>query len=1076
LVSCSAVKSFVISLRSELRLERARAFLKELPRSGDALLIGPSFDTIAELMRSTGAAIFGWRRSTLYRCALDLARPELVAQGLTPVSPLSLEAVWARVTYELGEDKLLHRLQPLEGRPGLSRALARTVGELRMLNGFGPHPGDVAAVPAELREALRAYEALLAEKKLADKATVFAIAMEQVAKSPKAPLLVLDVPAQPGVEIEFIKALVANSPRALVTAPAEDTQFIDALGMTPEVLAHDGVDALSLLQRNLFGSGEVKASGETLPFFSAPGETRESVEIARRVLDRARAGVKFDDIAVLLRSPGSYRAPLEEAFRRAGIPAWFTSGIPKPDPAGRALLSLLLCAEEGLSARRFSEYLSLAQVPQRDEKGAPPKSSDTFALPESESLLPASEPLTPPVDEAVKDVEAPAVLGQLRAPRRWEKLIIEAAVIGGADRWKRRLTGLRASRMKALQNPTATDGQKEHLALELAQLNSLEQFALPLLEELVALPAAAHWGEWRTALSALATRALKYPSRVLAVLSELAPMDPVGPVSLPEVRTVLTRRLTEVTETKEGRRNGHVFVGSVESARGLSFDTVFIPGLAERVFPQKIREDPLLADEAREKLHPRLEVARDRIANERHALQLAVGAARVKAVLSYPRVDAEHARPRVPSFYALEAARAVQGKLPGFEELQRQAEASARIRLAWPAPDVAAQAIDDTEYDLAVLDGILHARGDVKGRGRYLVKTNPHLARALRARFARWQQSTWTSNDGFVKPGSAGRAALERHQPASRPFSPTSLEQYAACPYRFFLSTLVRIAPLEIPGELEELGPLEKGSMAHEVQFTLLNDLRAQGVVVTPETLTQVQLKLHDVVKAVASSVYDTFKPAIERVWTDGVHVLEADLREWLKRVADEADWKPAHFELSFGLANKNADEKDPRSSPDPVKLVEGLQVRGSIDLVEKSKSGAFRATDYKTGKARAEDGNIIGGGRHLQPVLYALVLEKLFPEARVAGGRLFYTTQIGGYRSVMTELNAGSRELFGSVARTIRSALETGFFPAAPEEGECTFCNFRSVCGPEEERRIRRTRKSMRPELKELNDLRAKP
>ena len=58
----------------------------------------------------------------------------------------------------------------------------------------------------------------------------------------------------------------------------------------------------------------------------------------------------------------------------------------------------------------------------------------------------------------------------------------------------------------------------------------------------------------------------------------------------------------------------------------------------------------------------------------------------------------------------------------------------------------------------------------------------------------------------------------------------------------------------------------------------------------------------------------------------------------------------------------------------------------------------------------------------------------------------------------------------------TIREALETGFFPAAPEEGECTYCDFRAVCGPEEERRIKRTRKSVRPELKQLNDLRAKP
>ena len=31
--------------------------------------------------------------------------------------------------------------------------------------------------------------------------------------------------------------------------------------------------------------------------------------------------------------------------------------------------------------------------------------------------------------------------GQLRAPRRWERLLVDAAVIGGRDRWRRRIRG-----------------------------------------------------------------------------------------------------------------------------------------------------------------------------------------------------------------------------------------------------------------------------------------------------------------------------------------------------------------------------------------------------------------------------------------------------------------------------------------------------------------------------------------------------------------------------------------------------------------------------------------------------------
>ena len=183
--------------------------------------------------------------------------------------------------------------------------------------------------------------------------------------------------------------------------------------------------------------------------FSAPGEGRECVEIARRVLSIARRGVPFDRLAVLLRSPDGYRAYVEEAFNRAGIPAHFARGAVRPDPAGRAFCALLKCAANGLSARRFAEYLSLGQVPDATSDGAPPDAipgSERWVTPDSEfaqfSTEEASEELQsvqPPEDHAD---EAPARKGQLRAPRRWEHLLIESAVIGGRDRWRRRIDGL----------------------------------------------------------------------------------------------------------------------------------------------------------------------------------------------------------------------------------------------------------------------------------------------------------------------------------------------------------------------------------------------------------------------------------------------------------------------------------------------------------------------------------------------------------------------------------------------------------------------------------------------------------
>src|SRR6185436_11823571 len=208
---------------------------------------------------------------------------------------------------------------------------------------------------------------------------------------------------------------------------------------------------------------------------------------------------------------------------------------------------------------------------------------------------------------------------------------------------------------------------------------------------------------------------------------------------------------------------GAVFVAPVDAARGLAFDVVFVPGLAEKVFPPRIIEDPLLPDEDRKRLSDALATQESRVAAERLGLRLAVGAARRHVALSWPRIDLEQARPRVPSFYALEAMRAAEGRLPGFDELRRRAETHGKARLGWPAPEHPEDAIDDAEYDLAVLARVRDADPDTSaGAAHYLLGANAHLARALRARGRRWLKR-WTPADGLVEPDDDARAAIARH-------------------------------------------------------------------------------------------------------------------------------------------------------------------------------------------------------------------------------------------------------------------------------------------------------------------------
>ena len=175
-----------------------------------------------------------------------------------------------------------------------------------------------------------------------------------------------------------------------------------------------------------------------------------------------RQGVRFDEIAVLVRAPQHYIGLIEHALRRARVPAWFSRGTRRPLTAGRAFLALLACASEQLSASRFAEYLSFAQVPLDSDK-----QDKTWTASQDEAFgrvqSPAEEDGDSNSESRVPNPESDSILaGTLRAPWRWEALIVDAAVIGrDATRWKRRLEGKHAELERQIREAKREDGGDE---------------------------------------------------------------------------------------------------------------------------------------------------------------------------------------------------------------------------------------------------------------------------------------------------------------------------------------------------------------------------------------------------------------------------------------------------------------------------------------------------------------------------------------------------------------------------------------------------------------------------------------
>jgi hypothetical protein len=579
---------------------------------------------------------------------------------------------------------------------------------------------------------------------------------------------------------------------------------------------------------------------------------------------------------------------------------------------------------------------------------------------------------------------------------------------------------------------------------------------------MAAWPRQQSWGEWLRAFGLLVPMVLSRPARVARVLQELEPLAAIGPVTLTEVHDVLAPRLSTLAHEAPRRRFGRVFVGTPHAARGRAFRVVFVPGLAERVFPQRIREDGLLLDDRRQAIGDTLVCQPARAADERLQLTLAVGAARDRVYLSFPRVELNESRPRVPSFYVLDIVRAIEGAIPSSLEIAARAYRAGRSRLAWPAPDAADRAIDAFEHDLATIGALLAPRGGaaVKGRARYLYELSPELQRSLTSRWMRWHRRQWDVADGLVRSVADTTApALARQRLGTRPYSLTALQRFSSCPYQFVLSAIYRLAPLEEPAPLQRLDPLTRGDLFHRMQAHVLRRLQAdQMLPLAPDLLPRAQKLLEWSVTAVGREAYDKLAPAIERVWHDEIAAMSRDLKIWLEHLSREgAEWTPERFELAFGLERDEG--RDPHSTPEPARVDGRFLVRGSIDMVERHRqTGLLRVTDHKTGKNRTERGQtIVAGGRILQPVLYGLALEALSPDAKVYAGRLWFCTSAGGFTTHEIPLLDNARSTALEALTIVDRSIERGLLAARPDRDACTYCDFVPVCGRQEERRTRR-------------------
>lgn len=1062
-------------------------------RRGGVRIVAPTHehahDVVRDVLSATRASL-GVERAGWVGLSVRLATPALIARGLTPVSGLGFEAIVARVVAAARDAGALEHYGDASRHPGFAGALARTCADVRLAALPAAALDDGTAAGRDRARLLAGVEQAMRDLGHADRADVLALAESAVAGEAglALPLALIDVPLASRRDVTLAVALLRRSSAPLLAAPTGDA-WVERLlsGLSPHVDVVDPRDheetpaALGRVQVGLFEASQpdrAPVPGDaSVECLSAPGEGRECVEVTRVLLAHAERGTPFDRMAVVMRAPDLYASHLETALRRADVPAYFGRGTRRPDPAGRAVLALLACAAEALSARRFAEYLSLGQVP-----SLPGEPGGTVHVPPSPMPDEAEALGIRPPDAATaapddgSDPDGQGAGAQRRSPWRWEAILNDAQVIGGRDRWARRLRGHREQlvlRADAAFKDDPSAPRHEALRRQVQWTDELIAFAGDVVGALAEWPASDDWAGWLARLEALAPRVLARPDRLLETLAELRPLAGVADVTLAEVRDVLSDRLTHLSVPAPAHRYGRVFVGTPDHVRARAFDVVCVVGLAERVFPQRPRQDPLLLDADRAGLSPDLATDDARVAAERLQLRLAAGAASSTLVASYASMETAQARPRVPSFYAIDIQRAVTGQVPDYEALMRQANQRSGARLAWPAPTDPAMAVDAAEHDLSMLQRWLRGRDDegITGKARYLFDLNPALRRSLVARHLRLSRA-WTPHDGLV----TAPEALAAHRLHARAYSASALQRYATCPYQFYLSTILRLEPREEAMPLTTLDPLTRGSMVHEMLADSMRAFIAKGwAPMTDANLDDAYAIADGIVTRVAGEYEDRCVPPIVRVWQDAVAAIRRDVHEWVHQLPrDAAAWTPTGVEIGVGFSGGFG--RDQASRREDVALPDGTRLHGVVDLLERGPGDEWRITDYKTGRYRLDQHVVVNGGRTLQPILYAMAVEAAFG-GRVTASRLYYCTDDGGYHQHPWAIDGAGGEATRraglEVLAIVDHAIQDGRMPAAPADGACEWCDFAAVCGPSAQRLPRH--KDTKP-LEELRELRRMP
>ena len=427
-----------------------------------------------------------------------------------------------------------------------------------------------------------------------------------------------------------------------------------------------------------------------------------------------------------------------------------------------------------------------------------------------------------------------------------------------------------------------------------------------------------------------------------------------------------------------------------------------------------------------------------------------------RRVISYPRADVRNQQARLPSRWLLESATQLNEGARVYAS--KIAEVPADVVAATPsferAVAASASAADRQEYDLRSIHAVRHPLD------HFLASDSPALGRGLAQQIGRRTRalSRW---DGVIEGGAA--------EVASRPHSAGALQDWAVCPYRYFLGRVLRLEErAELRDDLQ-IAPIDKGSYIHGILDRFFRDSEDQ--LVPGQRWTDADRSR---LRAVAEEELDRAEQlgltGRSLLWRRDRRNILADLDTLL--TLDEqrralSKTRQVESELAFGMPGESREMLE-------LPLDDGtvLQLRGVIDRVDRSEDERLiLVIDYKTGGAYPSqfqlDQDPVLRGTALQLPVYAHAVRQIYQldDSVTVQSAYWFISERAEFAFNGLTWDAPSDERVRDTIGLIMRYIRDGLFTARPgsddrtRDNNCRFCSFDPICPVDRRARWRKIR-----------------